>query len=228
MKPVLVQGLPAMGVNHHFLHAVAHSPLVYHGLNLSNLLTEQMITHIHTLTKYGSHTDDPTGVLLQASGKLLWLELGLNRPLFNISPHFYPCVTKMWVSQCWFNCVQRGISISLPISDFQPQWEHDRELMAIFLRSARYCDQDLVTLNLCCLYLKAIYLSDICNGLGTMIKQQFWTGDNAVDHYKYHWPQIQKPAACKWAHWQRCLTLSLNLGKQQRLPLPCGRWHSTT
>jgi len=33
MKLVLGQGLPAMGVNHHFPWAVAHSPLAYQGLN---------------------------------------------------------------------------------------------------------------------------------------------------------------------------------------------------
>jgi len=55
------------------------------------------------------------------------------------------------------------------------------------------------------------------------IENQFWTGNKLANHHKYQWPQIHKPAASEWAHWQHCLTISLNLGKQQRLLVPLGR-----
>jgi len=52
MQPVLQQGLPSLGVNRNFPQAVAHGPTIYHGLNLPNLHTEQLITHVITLLKF--------------------------------------------------------------------------------------------------------------------------------------------------------------------------------
>jgi len=52
IQPVLQQGLPALGVNRNFPRAVAHGPVAYRGLNLPNLHTKQLITHILTILKY--------------------------------------------------------------------------------------------------------------------------------------------------------------------------------
>jgi len=118
MKPVLQQGLPLLGVNRNFPRAVAHGPTKYQGLNLPNLHTEQLIAHITTMLKFGPLRDDPTGMLLRSCGELLRLEAGVNGPLFQISPHLQVCLTDTWFSQCWHNCVQRGISLQEDIHDF--------------------------------------------------------------------------------------------------------------
>jgi len=55
LKLVLQQGLPAMGVNQNLPHAVVHGPRIYQGLNIPNLYSEQMITHIQTILKFGSY-----------------------------------------------------------------------------------------------------------------------------------------------------------------------------
>jgi len=95
LKLVLQQGLPAMGVNRHLPRAVVHGPRIFQGLNIPNLYSKQMITHIQTIVKFGQHKSDPTGALLRACGELLRLELGVGGLIFQVSPHFYPCVTKM-------------------------------------------------------------------------------------------------------------------------------------
>jgi len=79
LKPVLNQGLPAMGINRNFPRVVVHGPLAYQGLNFPNLFTEQLILHIWTLVKYGSHSADITGNLIQANAGLLRLETGISR-----------------------------------------------------------------------------------------------------------------------------------------------------
>jgi len=71
MQLVLQFGLPALGVNRNFPRAVAHGLVTYQGLNLPNLHTEQLITHILTVLKYSNLSDDPTGSLIRACGKLL-------------------------------------------------------------------------------------------------------------------------------------------------------------
>jgi len=71
LRPVLTQGLPALGINRNFPWVVAHGPVAYQGLNLPNLFTEQLITHIRTLVKYGSHPSNITGNLISANAELL-------------------------------------------------------------------------------------------------------------------------------------------------------------
>jgi len=103
------QGEPA------FPQVVAYRLFAYHGLNLLNLFTEQIITHVQTLVKYGSHREELVELLLQATGELLQLKTGMSGPLFRISHHLSPCVTTMWFSQCWQYCIQSGIEISTDI-----------------------------------------------------------------------------------------------------------------
>jgi len=71
VKPVLNQGLPALGINWHLPQVVAHGPWKFQGLYLPNLYTEQVVTHIHTLLRFGAQSNDPTGQLLWANGEAL-------------------------------------------------------------------------------------------------------------------------------------------------------------
>jgi len=192
LQPVLYHGLPAMGINRNMPRAVVHGPCVYQGLNIPNLFSEQMITHIQTLVKFGQHTTDATGFLVRACGELLWLELGIGGPIFQISHHLGPCVTSTWLSQCWLYCVQRGIEIWMDIYDFQPHRRNDREIMHILLSAGFRLDK-LATLNCCHLFLHVIFLSDICNGTGTAVDNQFWVGEKHSSLYQYNWPQTPKP-----------------------------------
>jgi len=188
---VLQQGLPAIGVNRDLPWAVAHGPVQFQGLNIPNLHTEQSITHIMTMLKYGPQRYDLAGLLLHTCGKLLQLEAGVCGPLFNISPHLCVCLTETWFSYCWFQCVQCGISISNDIVDFSIPCEGDKTIMELFL-SAGYRTMELARLNYCCMHLKVIFLSDICNDQGTAIEQQFWSRTGKANVHPYSWPRSHK------------------------------------
>jgi len=58
--------------------------------------------------------------------------------------------------------------------ELSPPQEKDVELMRVFIW-AGYQKLELIALNQCRLYLQVIYLLDICNALGTKIKQYLWT-----------------------------------------------------
>jgi len=72
-------------VNQHSPHVVAHGPLAYQGLNLPNLHTEQLISHVTTLLKYGSQHGNLASIFLCMSCNLLCLEAGVSSLLFQIS-----------------------------------------------------------------------------------------------------------------------------------------------
>jgi len=227
MQLVLQQGLPALGVNWNFPRVVAHGLVTYQGLNLPNLYTKQMISHIFMVLKYGNLTDDPTGSLIWACGELLQLEVGICSPLFYMSPYLHVCTTNMRFSRCWFFCIQQGILIEDNIQDFTKPQERDQTIMEVFLRTG-YWELELAIPNRCWMFLHVIFISDISNGQGTAIKKQFWTGTSVSEVHNYHWPKTRKLMPGEWVLWQQALSKGLNLGQAQTLAILLGKWQVTT
>jgi len=199
MKPALSKALPVMGINRHFPRAVAHGPKSHQGLVIPNLFTEQIIAHITTLLRYGPQGDDPTGQLLQANLEAFRVETGLSGQLFGQPEEVLPCLTSTWITHTWTQCRKLDIDIMMDGPDFELPRQNDRELMKIFLQYGTR-GQELAMLNRCRMYIQAIYLSDICNGLGTAVDTQFWKSDHKCST-PYQWPQTEKPMNQEWQEW---------------------------
>ena len=163
----------------------------------------------------------PWGNFIQANAKLF----SLSGPLFQILI-FQPCVTPTWFSQCWSQCIQWGIEISMNIPETAPYHQHNKELMTIFAQRG-FHKAELALMKRCHMFLHVIMLSDICNGTGMGIEQQYWTGDMVVEIYQFQWPKMVKPTPQEWVFWQCDLQLSLDLSSQQQLPIPLGCWQSS-
>jgi len=210
MKPALSKALPAMGINRHFPRAVAYGPKSHQGLAIPNLFTEQIITHITTLLRYGPQAYDPTGQLLQANLEAFRVETGLSGQIFGQPEEILPCLTSTWITHTWTQCRKLNIDIMMEGPDFELPRQNDRELMKIFLQHGAR-GQELATLNRCRMYIQAIYLSDICNGLGTAVDTQFWSGDHKCST-PYRWPRTEKPTNQEWQEWRRTITQACQLG----------------
>jgi len=72
--------------------------------------------------------------------------------------------------------------------------------------------------------LKAIYMSDICNGNGMEIEQRYWEGNWMGLSLQYQWTSTTNPITTEWHVWQQGLTKGLALGCNRRLALPLGKW----
>jgi len=176
MKPAINKVLPALGINRHFPRAVVHRLKSHQGLAIPNLFTEQTIAHITTLLRYGSQEEDPTGRLLQANLEAFRLEMGLSGQLFGPPEEVIPCLTHSWIAHMWTQCRKLDIDIMMDVKDFELPRHNDKELMRLFLQHGAR-GPELAMLNRCRMYLQAVYLLDICNGLGMAIDPQYWTGD---------------------------------------------------
>jgi len=75
MAPIMIQGLPKVGVICIYPHALVHGPLQYSRLKMPNLYMAQMVAHAHAILWYSPDNDDPTGHLLHATGKAMRLEM---------------------------------------------------------------------------------------------------------------------------------------------------------
>jgi len=82
---------------------------------------------------------------------------------------------------------------------------------------------ELDMINQCQMYLRATYLSDICNTSGTHIEQHLWNNPMILDS-AYTWPAMPKPTLLEWHMWQTALQCTLSLRCNLSLPIPLGRW----
>jgi len=203
---------------------LAHGPLSYQGLNIPNLFTEQTTAHIETLLKYQDQLDDPTRVLLRATGEAMQLEMGLTGPLFEAPTLLKDLIMDSWMKHTWLSAVNYDIHLQLWLLDFPLQRVHDLKLVKLFLHN-RIRQPQLRMLHQCCMYLNVLRLSDICNRTGNQIIQQCWTGLQLVT-LMYSWPCTPKPDTADWQCWQITLMKLLHLGRWQMLATPLGNWHA--
>jgi len=191
MQPILSAGLPAVGITCTFSRAIVHGLWQWGRLNIPNLFTEQIVTHIHTMMKYGGQVTDTTGSLLWAAYKNFRLESGLSSQIADFPECVYEYVTKTWVTQTCKSFRPAHIMLTGEPMELQAPREQDIELMHLVISTA-YRMAELEMINQCQMYVKATFLSDICNAMGTHIKQHIWKHPMALDNV-YTWPAMPKP-----------------------------------
>jgi len=99
MKPILGVGLPKIGCVRSMPRAVVHSPLELSGLNIPNLYTEQAITQIVMLLRYGQCLHEQTGILLRALAEAMQLETGLGIEPLQTPGIFKPLIMNTWLKR---------------------------------------------------------------------------------------------------------------------------------
>ncbi len=103
----------------------------------------------------------------------------------------------------------------------QPNCLHDMELMCTFVQH-RYRGQELGNLKCCHMFVHAIWLLDICNGMGTEILTDCWAGSHPLDS-PYCWP----PTVISSTNWRLCqqaLQTCFGLDCWRKLSHPLGKW----
>jgi len=136
------------------------------GLNILNLFTEQLISHVHTLLKFGGMLDDMMGSLIQASWEGFILEVGLDVNIFEFPKCVTAYMTQTWLTHTWKCCCEGNIQIVGGTKVLTQSHLSDMELMCLFIWvGCRKTDQAII--NKCRMYMKAFYLSDICNTTAT-------------------------------------------------------------
>jgi len=149
-------------------------------------------------------------MLLCALAKAMQLEMGLASELMQTPGIFEPLVTETWLKCLWIDCHCYQISIQTNLLQSQPKWAHDTELMHAFTQHG-YCGQELCELNRCHMFLHAIWISDICDGTGTKVLADCWSGNQLIK-LPYRWPPtITHPAY--WPKWQQALTNCFGLDR---------------
>jgi len=222
MQPILAQELPLAGFIQSFPRAIVHGPWQWGGLNIPNIYTEQLISHVHLILKFGGWLEEITGSLLQASWEALQLEAGLAGNIFTYPEAVQDYMTTTWLSQTWAACQKANIQIISQDTTFTPKRNNDVKLMRVFIQQG-YQKNDLKCLNQCWMYMQSVYLSDICMVSRDMLAK-FWLKSPIQIPSSYKWPLTQIPMPNEWTFWQCALQQAILLGISLTLPIPLSKW----
>jgi len=158
MRLILKQGLSKVRIMHTFPCTLAYAPLQYGGLEIPNLHTEQLVKQLEMLLRHGDKLMDMTSLLIWANVEAFKLEAGLQGELVDLPLAIVANITESWLKNCGFNAypISRSCTLAIP-----------KSCGCSYLMVKM--DESKI-LNRCCMYLSAIWLSDICEGDGKSIQ----------------------------------------------------------
>ena len=227
MSPILMGGLPKLGVTKSMAHALVYAPLKYQGLELHNLYTTLGLSHITGLLNH-IWQRTATGKLLLTSLEYAKIELGIRGSYFNKDYSVYGHLGEdTWVKHLWRFLYEKGLQIDDQIDDFKLVRDGDSELSLHF---AQAFANGLITkgewdkANKCRIYLKVLTVGDIASGDGKYIADGIIKGKYTTARArKLEWPVQGRPKKTDWAVWARVLKLSL-LNQFGSLTYQVGKW----
>jgi len=132
-------------------------------------------------------------------------------------------ITESWIKNIWLACQKCDIHLQINIQNLYPCRMQDIKITGLFLQYGYWMRGELQVLNQCQLYLQAIWLSDICTGLGQHICKFAWKGDGKCES-KYWWPLMAHPSKGEWQCWQQALVSSRALDCWHQLGTSLGPW----
>lgn len=227
MKPLLDWALPAMHIPRTFPSTLLFAPKEYLGYSLPNLWMEQNFLKIGALLQYGPRpAPDITGLLLRDIIQRRRIELGLPKsPFCYDATSWRFCVTPTNLDSVWYFCSEHNLSLLDGLPDTPLPREGDQFLMAAFERFG-YSPKERRLLNNCRLFLRILFLSDLCTGNGRSLAPATITNRRPSDsHSDVQWPSNPSPDNHSWTLWREAVhRFTQPEDPLHRLVTPLGRW----
>jgi len=218
--PILRYGLPAMGICRNFSRQLTFSDTSLLGLGFKHLFTMQEITRIKDLIQH-TWEQTLTGKLYRTSFELFFIEIGIGPNLLDIPEKVLFLASESLVTSTVHFLREHQITLKHDII-LRPQRQCDLLIMEA-ISHLQISQSELFDCNCCCLYLKALFLSDIVTGDGCKISEDAWSGACDDSFRASSWPRWPKPSRSKWKVWQQCILKAFCVrGRQLRQPL--GLW----
>jgi len=111
---------------------VVHGPLQYMGLNISNLYTEQFVTQLTMVLRYGNKSEETTGLLIHGMVEAMKFETRLTGEMLQTPLLSQDLMMDIWIKQLWLDCVNYGIDIYTDLPNFPIPRSGDIKIMRLF------------------------------------------------------------------------------------------------
>lgn len=137
-------------------------------------------------------------------------------------------LTPSWWRHLLEYCEKFHIRLHDPLPQLHPRTENDKAIMEMF-HDQGYRGAVLRRLNICRMFLKVIFVSEISNGEGMAIEKWAMDGTPQTTEYQHmyreEWPrQPSKLLPSYWGEWRQALKKSLSLNAQNKVIQPMGRY----
>ena len=235
-KPIYLL-LPKLGMNRHMPRAVIFGPKQLGGREIMDLRLEQPAKNFITTVGH-MRRGDKVADALRATLNDLQIEIGREKPFFELDPEQHPYVTQntRWL-YTWKMAIEFDISIKVYQHWVPPtSYQHDQNIMQKAIMDKAYQGKNkykLQTINLCRLYQQAFYIGDLAAPDGLTIKKQYLDGTEQHKHPSVTFPTMFKPTKLQWNEWKYFIfgtffeertTSALQLANQSNLNKQTKTW----
>ena len=176
-KPMMDAILPKMGYSSKTCRYVVFGPRNYLGIGATDLVTERGVQQTLMLVLKHIRSGQDLSKLLRIGLKWFQLHAGIARPILEC-----PSIALPYLEVGWFQTLRKFVCfinaeihiINLHVT--HALRENDHTLMESFLETQHVTCTELYCLNLCRIYLRVEFLSEICNPEGDNILPEVWQG----------------------------------------------------
>ena len=227
-KPVDKEVLHLLGLNEHFPRAALYAPLLLGGMGCITIhgqhIIDKVMFFVHHMREQGQIKE-----AMMASMSTTQIECGTATPFFSLDADtWHPLVTKTWISHIWQEIQPLGIDIRFHQNCFwTPKPVRERDISIMEVAASMFSGAQLAQINMCCLALQVIFLSDIASVDGKRILLSYYQGKHhreAGRRTRINWPPIGPLPKEWWDLWRNFLEKWC--GSSLSITTPLGRWYA--
>ena len=182
---------------------VVFGPRCCLGIGARDLVTERGVQQTLMFVKH-VRSDQDLSELLCIGLKWFQLHADIARPILECPSLPIPylevgCFRTLRKFLCFINAEVHINNLRAP----QTLQANDHAIMETFLDTHQFSDKDLSRLNLCCIYLRVEFLSEICNPEGDNILPEVWQGRRPQESSSdLLWPNQARRFEKSWSLWR--------------------------
>ena len=225
MKEILHGVLPKAGFVTSYPRNVVYAPYDQIGLNVQHPYTTQLTSQLNILTSHGPR-NTITGQLLRNNLQSLSLEIGLPGNALELDyKKWHLLATDSWIVHLWRMIHEYpDLKVNYHCSQLHLQRHNDQFLMELFA-SAKYSRANLLRLNRCRIWMKAVTVSDLTTGDGKRLLPGILEGKRIPTTWnEYDWPTQGPLPDADWELWRKAITRLVTNRNGISLKQRLGKW----
>jgi hypothetical protein len=223
LRPIIKSAYPKLGVVSTLGYDFIHGSSTFQGLGIPELFhltyAKQIETLIDNLWK-----DSQTGHFMMMAIQEFMLEAGTAYQPF-ASPRNSRLSSRLSTSNTWVDALhqytrQYDIKVTLPLPPVPMQRINDAPLMDILDTCPEISTHDLKDINICRIYKKIYFLSDVMTGDGTKFSSFAWNQQHHTKVPSYTFNPQALPNQRQWRAWTNAMHVlqqTITSGKTRKL-----------
>ena len=226
LRPLLSASLPRMGVIPTLGYDFVYGSSSLYGLGIPELFHVCYSRQLEMLIQH-SWRKSQTGKLITILREELFVEAGTSRKLFEEPQgsriEQWLLTKNIWLRGLRCYAIDHNINMDVRENTFHSHRDNDQFFMDAMDAEKSLTATELKAINICRIFKRVMFLSDIASGDGERIAAWAW---NKTDHFNssiFSYPIQEEPTDRQWKAWKKGLK-KLLIPHSQRLRSTLGVW----